>query len=358
MRDRRTRKHPAYIGVQILFFIILLYLSFRLGGPWPAFGLALLFSIHLLGEFFSFVKVYSGFLLYKKGWSAVRIPYGAISLISYVHQVGGREFYRIYYQSGKKKKVLKLHSYMFTHLHELIRHLEEKGIPVLEKEKKKDYVAWSLFGITSLVGLALFKQVLFRGYAFLQAAFSGRYHLYNHILLWFLFFLFSLFILSRLFLFLKQGEYRLFFSRIFVHLVIVGLLYLFLQDYSSEKHEAEMFRLLVDVKYRCETARYEKKVFPFEAENENGYELKEKTRLMKGWRRVPVRVYRMASEDPDMALFEQPGRIIIFQSEEGAAYYATAWDNGRVRLIAPKYGKEIPAALESIINRRLRIYIR
>jgi uncharacterized membrane protein len=358
MRDRRTRKHPVYIGVQILFSLLLFYLAFRLGGVVPAAGLALLFAIHLMGEFLSFVKIYSGFLLYRKGWGSVKISYKEIAGINYIHQVGGREFYRIYYQSGGKKRVLKLHSYMFTRLHDLIRGLEEKGIPVSKKEKKKDYVAWSLFGIITLFSLVILRQVLVRGYTFLQSAFSGGWHLYNHILLWVLFFLFTLFILSRLFLFLRQGEHRLFFSRVFLHLVIVGLLYLFLQDYSAQKHGAEMFRILVDVKYQCETARYEKKPSPYEVEEGRGCELTEKTRLMKGWHRVPVRVYRMTSEDPDTGLFGEPGRIIVFQTDDGAYYYATAWEKGHVRIIAPKYGRETPAALESVVNHRLLIHIR
>ena len=358
MRDRRTRKHPVYIGVQILFSLLLFYLTFRLVGGIPAAGLALLFAVHLSGEFLAFVKVYSGFLLYRKGWVSVKIPYKEITRITYIHQVGGREFYRIYYHSRGKKRVLKLHSYMFTRLHELIRGLEEKGIPVSRKEKKKDYVAWSLFGVISLFALVIFRQVLVRGYLFLTSAFSGEWHLYNHILLWVLFFFFTLFILSRLFLFLRQGEVRLFFSRVFLHLVIVGLLYLFLQDYSSQKHAAEMFRVLVDVKYQCETARYENKPSPYGSQEGEGCELKEKTRLMKGWHRVPVRVYRMTSDNPDLSLFGEPGRIIVFQSGEGTYYYATAWEKGRVRIIAPKYGKETPAALESVVNRRLLIHIR
>lgn len=352
MRERTTRKHPAYISVQILIFIILLYLTFRLGGGLPAAGLALLFSVHLTSEFLSFVKVYSGFLLVRKGWASVRIPYKEIFRVTYIHQVGGREFYRIFYQSGGKKRVLKLHSYMFTHLPELMERLEEKGVSLSRKEKKKDYVAWVLFGIVSFFGLDLLREVLSRGYTFLQAALSGGWHIYNHLFLWLIFLLFTLFILSRLFLFLRQSEYRLFFSRVFLHLVILGLLYLFLQDYSSQKHEAEMFRILVDVKYQCETARFEKIKPPYTAEGGTGCELTEKTRLMRGWHRAPVQVFRMSPKEPDLDLFSQPGRIIIFQTEEGASYYATAWEEGGVRVISPNYEKEVPPALESIVKAR------
>lgn len=327
MGERLTRKHPLYIGIQVLFFLILLYLVYRLGGPWPAVGLGLFFLSHFIGEIRSFVKVYTGFLLYKTGWRSLKIPYTDLTEVLYVHRVGGREFYKITYRAGKRKKVLKLHSYMFTRLKELFAVLEGKGIPLTKPKKKNDYVALGLFALFAAGGIILLNEVLLRFFSFLRSGIAGRYHLYPDPFLWMVLFVFYALLFYRLFRLIKQKNYPLFFSRIFLHIGLIALLFLFLRDFTAVAHRTEMARVLIDVRYQCEAARFEGRAFPFEKSGCTEY----KTKLMKGWKRLPVQIYFVIVPGEEDALLKEPGRIII-SGESDYRYLATFWEEGEVKV--------------------------